>query len=49
MALAAEKTERIRLGTGVLVPSNRIEPVAANALATLNFDLPRSHCIVMVV
>ena len=36
MALAAEKTERIRLGTGVLVPSNRIEPVTANALATLN-------------
>ena len=36
MALAAEKTERIRLGTGVLVPSNRIEPVTANALASLN-------------
>lgn len=36
MALAAEKTKRIRLGTGVLVPSNRIEPVTANALATLN-------------
>jgi 5,10-methylenetetrahydromethanopterin reductase len=29
-------TKRIRLGTGVLVPSNRIAPVAANALATLN-------------
>ncbi len=36
MALAAQQTERIRLGTGVLVPSNRIEPVTANALATLN-------------
>ncbi|MCZ6895528.1 MAG: LLM class flavin-dependent oxidoreductase [Gammaproteobacteria bacterium] len=36
MALAAAKTERIRLGTGVLIPSNRIEPVTANALATLN-------------
>ena len=36
MALAAHETERIRLGTGVLVPSNRIEPVAANGLATLN-------------
>jgi 5,10-methylenetetrahydromethanopterin reductase len=36
MALAAEHTNRIRLGTGVLVPSNRIEPVAANALASLN-------------
>ena len=36
MALAAQQTKRIRLGTGVLVPSNRIEPVTANALATLN-------------
>src|SRR5580698_10872847 len=36
MAAAAMKTTRIRLGTGVLVPSNRIAPVAANALATLN-------------
>lgn len=36
MALAAKETERIRLGTGVLVPSNRIEPVTANALVSLN-------------
>ncbi len=36
MALAAANTTRIRLGTGVLIPSNRIEPVAANALASLN-------------
>lgn len=36
MALAAHETSHIRLGTGVLVPSNRIEPVAANALASLN-------------
>ncbi|MEM8661248.1 MAG: LLM class flavin-dependent oxidoreductase [Pseudomonadota bacterium] len=36
MALAAHETQRIRLGTGVLVPSNRIAPVAANALASLN-------------
>ena len=40
MALAAEKTSRIRLGTGVLIPSNRIEPVTANALATLNKIAP---------
>ena len=33
MVLAADETDRIRLGTGVLVPSNRIEPVTANALA----------------
>lgn len=36
MALAAEHTSRIRLGTGVLVPSNRIAPAAANALASLD-------------
>src|ERR1700746_1327955 len=36
MAAAALKTSRIRLGTGVLVPSNRTAAVTANALATLN-------------
>jgi 5,10-methylenetetrahydromethanopterin reductase len=36
MALAARSSSRIRLGTGVLIPSNRISPVAANGLATLN-------------
>lgn len=36
MGIAATKTSRIRLGTGVLVPSNRIAPVTANAFATLN-------------
>ena len=36
MGAAAVKTTKIRLGTGVLVPSNRIAPVTANALATLN-------------
>lgn len=40
MALAAQNTDRIRLGTGVIVPSNRIEPVTANALATLNKIAP---------
>lgn len=40
MALAAYHTDRIRLGTGVLVPSNRIEPVTANALATINKMAP---------
>ncbi|HXJ84507.1 MAG TPA: LLM class flavin-dependent oxidoreductase [Candidatus Methylomirabilis sp.] len=35
MALAAVKTSRIRLGTGVLVPANRIAPAAANGFATL--------------
>jgi 5,10-methylenetetrahydromethanopterin reductase len=36
MGAAAMKTTRIRLGTGVLIPSNRIAAVTANALATLN-------------
>src|SRR5260221_13807578 len=36
MAAAAMKTTRIRLGTGVLIPSNRIAAVSANALASLN-------------
>ncbi len=36
MGAAAVKTNRIRLGTGVLVPTNRIAPVAANAFASLN-------------
>ncbi len=40
MALAAAQTDRIRLGTGVLIPSNRIEPVTANALASLNRIAP---------
>jgi 5,10-methylenetetrahydromethanopterin reductase len=36
MALAAANTRRITIGPGVLVPSNRIAPVAANGLASLN-------------
>ena len=40
MAGAALKTSRIRLGTGVLVPSNRIAAVTANAFATLNGMAP---------
>src|SRR5947209_12002583 len=36
MAVAAIKTTKIRLGTGVLIPSNRIAAVAANAFASLN-------------
>lgn len=36
MAAAAMKTTRIRLATGVLIPSNRIPAVAANAFASLN-------------
>jgi 5,10-methylenetetrahydromethanopterin reductase len=36
MAAAAMQTSRIKLGTGVLIPSNRIAPVAATAFASLN-------------
>jgi 5,10-methylenetetrahydromethanopterin reductase len=40
MGAAAIKTSRIKLCAGVLIPSNRIAPVAANALATLNALAP---------
>ncbi len=40
MGAAAVKTERIKLATGVLIPSNRIAPVAANAIASLNAMAP---------
>jgi len=40
MGAAAMQTSRIRLGTGVLVPSNRIAPVTASALASLNALAP---------
>jgi 5,10-methylenetetrahydromethanopterin reductase len=36
MGAAAVKTSKIRLGTGVLIPSNRIAPVTANGFASLN-------------
>ena len=39
MAAAAMKTTQIKLGTGVLIPSNRIAPVAA-AFASLNQRAP---------
>jgi 5,10-methylenetetrahydromethanopterin reductase len=40
MAAAAMHTSTIRLGTGVLIPSNRIAPVAASGLASLNALAP---------
>ena len=36
MALAAQHTSRIRLGTLVAIPTNRIAPVTASAIATIN-------------
>src|SRR5271154_7176774 len=40
MALAAEHTKHIRLATGVAIPSNRIEPVTAHSIATINLLAP---------
>lgn len=40
MTAAAMKTNRIKLCAGVLVPSNRLAPVAANAMASLNALAP---------
>jgi 5,10-methylenetetrahydromethanopterin reductase len=40
MGAAAVQTSRIRLGTGVLIPTNRIAPVTANAFASLNALAP---------
>jgi 5,10-methylenetetrahydromethanopterin reductase len=40
MAAAAMRTSTIRLATGVLIPSNRIAPVTASALASLNALAP---------
>lgn len=36
MALAADRTRRIRLGTGVAVPTTRMAPVIAHSIATIN-------------
>ena len=33
MALAAERTKKIKLATGVAIPSNRIAPVTAHSIA----------------
>ncbi len=40
MAAAAMNTSKIRLASGVMIPSNRIAPVAASGLATLNALAP---------
>jgi 5,10-methylenetetrahydromethanopterin reductase len=36
MTLAAVNTTKVKIGSGVLIPSNRIAPQAANSFATLN-------------
>ena len=45
MAACAMKTSRIRLGTGMLIPSNRLAPVTANCLASLNALAPGRICL----
>ncbi len=40
MALAAEHTKTIKLATGVAIPSNRIAPVTAHSIATINLLAP---------
>jgi 5,10-methylenetetrahydromethanopterin reductase len=40
MALAADHTKRIKLSTGVAIPSNRIEPVTAHSISTINLLAP---------
>jgi 5,10-methylenetetrahydromethanopterin reductase len=40
MALAAEHTATMKLGTLVAIPSNRIAPVTASAIATINAIAP---------
>jgi 5,10-methylenetetrahydromethanopterin reductase len=36
MTLVAEHTKRIKIGTGIAVPSNRIAPVTAHSIATIS-------------
>jgi alkanesulfonate monooxygenase SsuD/methylene tetrahydromethanopterin reductase-like flavin-dependent oxidoreductase (luciferase family) len=36
MALAAEHTKKMTLATGVAIPSNRLSPVTAHSIATIN-------------
>ena len=44
LALAAQQTRTIKLGTGVAVPGLRLAPVAANGIATINRLAPgRTH------
>ncbi|MCS6927196.1 MAG: LLM class flavin-dependent oxidoreductase [Candidatus Binatia bacterium] len=40
LALAAEHTKKMTLATGVAIPSNRIAPVTAHSIATINLLAP---------
>jgi hypothetical protein len=45
MGAAAVKTDRIRLGTGVLIPSNRIVPVAAKRVQARIAEIMRAGAL----
>ena len=47
MALAAQNTTRIKLGTLVSIPTNRIAPVTASAIATINKLAPNRVILAM--
>jgi len=36
MTLVTERIKRIKIATGIVVPSNRIAPVTAHSVATIN-------------
>ncbi len=40
MALAAQATKRIKIGTGVAIPGTRLAPVTAHSIATINQIAP---------
>ena len=40
MALAAQATKRIKIGTGVAIPGTRLAPVTAHSIATINEITP---------
>ena len=40
MALAAQATKRIKIGTGVAIPGTRLAPVTAHSIATINEIAP---------
>ena len=43
MALAAQNTSRIQLGTGVAIPGTRIAPVTAHSIASINPKSEDTH------
>ena len=44
ITLVAEHTKRIKIGTGIAVPSNRIAPVTAHSIATIASSPRAARC-----